>query len=244
MSDDPNTSTNPTPPPPEAASPWTSEQGEPVDQVSKDNRGVTFKADRHFPKLDSRGRWVNRRTDRLKARASDPLPKPPKEPARNDPPPPVFDDIKDILGHDVSQGPQPGGQGSEIPFPGVQVRDKYTVAAIGTVSGVTSAAIMVLGAHVKPTAEQTSAMVDAYETCYRQYGYAPSTPPWFGPVLATAAWIGPHMSDDKTISRVGKIRQMVAAVPAWWKSKKLGWAARRSRKDAEKSGSETVEGSQ
>jgi hypothetical protein len=93
-----------------------------------------------------------------------------------------------------------------------RVPDKYEIAAAGTVAGITTVAIMVMGSHTAPKGDQVAAMVQAYAEAYRHYGYAPEPPPWLAPAIVTATWIGPHLADQRTQTNLQT-----------WKARLVGW---------------------
>lgn len=177
------------------------ETSAPLDLAARvDKHGRKFDAQKFLPVFDSAGRWKNRNAGRKKSSVKSSEPKPP---AADAPPPSASaaPDFSDLNVPPASAAGTPSADGSEA-IEGVttQPLDKYTLAAMGTVGGITSIAIIGLGRHVKPDKEQVSAMVDAYADCYRHYGYAPETPPWAAPAIATLAWLGPHWQDERTQS--------------------------------------------
>jgi hypothetical protein len=91
---------------------------------------------------------------------------------------------------------------------------------------------MAMGAHVKPSAAQTRAMVEAYAECYRHYGYKPETPPWLGPVIATAVWIGPHFQDQRSQDALQGWKRKIVNGWLWFKGKLDGRAAAGSAREA------------
>jgi hypothetical protein len=156
--------------------------------------------------------------------------KPATEPPSGERPPPEFEDIEKLMsersGADGLPKTSPTGQ----PVPANV--DKYTLAAIGTVGGISTAAIMMMGKHVKPSADESAAMVEAYADCYRHYGYAPETPPWLGPVIATAAWVGPHLSDPKSQTRLQKFKAKITGLLMKIRGRRDATAATTAAKEA------------
>lgn len=169
------------------------------------------------PKLDSMKRFCPLKGGRNRADGS------PAQPRNGQKlPEPAAADFSDV-DRAAAGAPAPGEAraGGVIPGGG-QVGDQYTAAAAATVSMVATAAILVMGAHVKPDSAQVTAMVESYADCYRAYGYAPKTPPWLGPVIATGAWIGPHLRTQETQTNLQR-----------FKAKVLGFlGAFRGRRDA------------
>lgn len=129
---------------------------------------------------------------------------------------PDFSDIKKLL-----ETPDPPPTTGAPKFTG----DEYTLAAAGTVAGISTLAILAMGAHVKPDNEQTAAMVDAYAAAFRHYGYKPEVPPWLGPVIATAVWVGPHFSDARSQTSLQSWKRKIANAWLWITGKLDGRAA-------------------
>ena len=146
-------------------------------------------------------------------------------PPRSEPPPPPeaaprFDDIENAI-----RGPVDG------PLAPLS-SDEYTQAAAGVVAGLSTAAILAMGAHVAPTTEQTLAMVRAYADSFRAYGYKPQMPPWLPPTIATATWIGPHFANPKSQEKLAGWRSKFVNLWLWLKSKTASRAAASAAADA------------
>lgn len=90
--------------------------------------------------------------------------------------------------------------------------DKYTQAGVAVVCGISTGAILFMGAHAAPKGDESAAMVKAYADCFRHYGYAPEPPAWLGPVIATGVWLGPQLQDERTQTNLQK-----------WKARLIGW---------------------
>ena len=129
-----------------------------------------------------------------------------------------------IAGGPASTGPDARPAGVTVAAP-----DEYTEAAMATVSGLATVAILGFGAHAAPKEEQVSAMVKAYAECYRQYGYAPDVPPWLGPVIATGVWVGPHLADKRSQENLQTWKQRIAGwvygIRGWFSGKRSAAAA-------------------
>lgn len=184
----------------------------------KDSLGRPFDGEKFLPETDSLGRWKNRRAGRK--------PKAGFAGAR-EPPPPDFSDVDAALAGD--EFPEDGGAASQGSPAAV---DKYTEAAAGTVCIMSTVAVLALGAHVAPKQDEISAMVKAYADCYRHYGYAPESPPWMGPAIATVAWIGPHMQDKRSQSKLQGWKLRLGAVIAKFRGRRAVNAAAAAAKAA------------
>ena len=110
--------------------------------------------------------------------------------------------------------------------------DEYTAAGAGTVAAISTLAILSMGAHVKPSQEQTIAMVEAYASAYRHYGYKPEVPPWLGPVITTLVWVGPHFADQRSQDSLQTWKRKIANAWLWLKGKTASRAATSAASDA------------
>lgn len=191
----------------------------PVAGVSKDRDGRTFDAAKFLPEKDGNGRWkrIGGPGKPGRPRGSVSAPKSPEsQPAAAvapsvDLPGANFDDVKKLLG----SAPTASAPGDSQVEPGAvsKPRDKYDIAALGTVSAVATLGIMTMGAHVAPKPDEIAAMVKSYADCYRHYGYAPEPPPWLAPAIATAAWVAPHLQDRRSQE---KLQTWKARIVAFW----------------------------
>jgi hypothetical protein len=143
---------------------------------------------------------------------------PPATPAPENP---QMAEIRKLLADDAPSGGAAGGASVPAALKG----DEYTMAAAGTVSMLSTVAILAMGAHVKPSDEQVAAMVDAYAAAYRHYGYKPSAPPWLAPVVTTVVWIGPHFADERSQTTLQKWKSKALNAWLWVQSKFAGRAA-------------------
>lgn len=199
----------------------------PVAGVSRDRDGRVFDAAKFLPEKDRNGRWlrIGGPAKRGRPPGSRNVAAPAEsKPAAAEPPPADFSDVEKLVSSsevektaeagDNSPQSEPGG----LPMP----KDDYDRAAVATVSGIATVGIVAMGAHVAPKPDEIAAMVKAYADCYRAYGYAPESPPWLGPVIATAVWMGPHLSDERSQSKLQGWKIRLATI----------WAKLRGRRDA------------
>lgn len=152
--------------------------------------------------------------------AGSPTPSPAPEPAN-----PQLEEMRKLLADDAAP------TGAVTPAGGPK-GDQYTLAAAGTVSALSTLAILAMGAHVKPSEQQTVAMVDAYAAAYRHYGYKPEVPPWLGPVVATVVWIGPHFADERSQTTLQSWKSKFTSAWLWVQGKFAGRAAASAAGDA------------
>lgn len=203
------------------------------------------------PRFDKLGRFVNLRGGRKKKTTMDtpsPAPaspaeaapvtsRPPEQPGQSQPPPslaaaapapdaPDFSEIKKILEADEKK---------EEVVPGLVIKnaDEYTLAAAGVVSSISTVAILGMGAHAKPSNEQTVALVEAYAACFRHYGYMPKPAPWLAPVLVTFTVFGPHLADERSQTNLQKWKRKAVNAWMWIRGKVDGRAAASAASDAQ-----------
>ena len=197
-------------PPPPPSDPLSAE---------RDSLGRPFDPAKFKPEKDTLGRWKNLHAGRggaaRRAAAS----------AAGDPPPANFDDIEKAARGAASTGGT--GDGAAM-----NPSDEYVQAAAGVVAGISTVAILAMGAHVAPTAEQTAAMVRAYADSFRVYGVAPKAPPWIAPAIATAAWVGPHLADRRSQERLQGWRARWVNFVLWFRGRRDAGAATAAARDA------------
>jgi len=192
----------------------------PADPLSadRDSLGRPFDPAKFRPEKDTAGRWKNLRAGGPGKRRG-----PAAQSSPGDLAPADFSDVDKAS---RAAGTAPAGAAAGAPAgPAPLVVDEYTEAAAGAVAGVSTLVILALGAHAAPTAEQAGAMVRAYADCFRAYSYAPKTPPWLGPAVATAAWVGPHLADKRSQERLQGWRAKWVNLVLWWRSKRDARAA-------------------
>lgn len=218
MDTQPNAAPAPAPTPNAAPAPAPA----PVNLSGTDRDGRAFDPTKFEPRKDKNGRWV-RKPGALKPGRprKHPLPSPSagvKVPAPTQAP--DFSDVEKLAAGAAPAGTSPAANGA--PSADVGPVDEYTQAAVATVSAVATVGILALGSHAAPRQDEITAMVRAYADCYRHYGYAPETPPWLGPVIATGMWVGPHLQDQRSQAKLQSWKQRIAG---WW-------MALRGRRDA------------
>lgn len=179
--------------------------------TDRDNR--PFDPAKFKPEKDRNGRWVRLHPGKVgRPRKVVQAPAAPAAP-KVERAAPDFSDIERAAGG--GGGGVTGEPAGELATLPARVPDKYEQAAIGTVSGVSTIGILVMGAHTAPKPDQIAAMVQAYAEMYRHYGYAPEPPPWLAPAIVTATWIGPHLADQRTQTNLQT-----------WKGRLVGWWVR------------------
>ena len=209
MSANPPTDPAAPPPPPDSAATQQPVVQTPADPLSaeRDSLGRPFDPAKFKPERDKLGRWKNLHAGRggraASASAADPA-------AAN------FDDIEKL----ARGAAAPAGTASPL-----NPSDEYTQAAAGVVAGISTVAILALGAHVAPNADQTGAMVRAYADAFRVYGVAPKAPPWIAPAIATAAWVGPHLADRRSQERLQGWRARWVNFVLWFRGRRDARAA-------------------